>query len=166
MLSISNSSCLVGFPSSLISVRSHVPSLPGQTFNILHLGSSRCSVFRTMSIVASKFVLPCCLMGCVCFPTSLSSQIRRPWITCSSFTPVTSDCAGYTRARNVQHASLPSPSSTQTHTIPAIRVAISKLHLKVRKAKDQGSDSKSSLSNGNHKSEHNGGQSHSRRPRK
>src|SRR5271170_4767419 len=40
--------------------------------------------------------------------------------------------------------------------MPAIRDAISKLHLKVRKAKDRGSDSKSSLSNGNHKSDHNG----------
>jgi hypothetical protein len=46
--------------------------------------------------------------------------------------------------------------STQTHTMPAIRDAISKLHLKVQKAKDQGSNSKSSLSNRNHKSEHNG----------
>src|SRR2546423_576418 len=40
--------------------------------------------------------------------------------------------------------------------MPAIRDAISKLHLQVRKAKDQGSDVKSSLSNSNHKSEHNG----------
>jgi hypothetical protein len=38
----------------------------------------------------------------------------------------------------------------------AIRGAISKLHLKVQEARDRGLDSKSSLSNGNYKSEHNG----------
>jgi hypothetical protein len=48
------------------------------------------------------------------------------------------DHAGYTHARNVQHTSLPSPSSAQTHTMPAIRDAISKLHLKVRKGKIKG----------------------------
>jgi aspartyl-tRNA synthetase len=40
--------------------------------------------------------------------------------------------------------------------MPAIRDAISKLHLKTRKAKDQAFDSKGSLLNGNHKSKHNG----------
>jgi hypothetical protein len=83
-------SCLVGFHSSLLSVRSHVLSSPYQTSNILHLGPSRYSIFRTIPFVASKFVLPCCLMGCIHLPTSLSSQIRRPWITCSSLTLVTS----------------------------------------------------------------------------
>lgn len=90
MLSISTHPVWLDFILLSFSVRSHVLSSPCQTSNILHLGSSRCSVFRTMSFVASKFALPCCLMGCVRLPTSLSSQIRRLWMTCSSFTPVTS----------------------------------------------------------------------------
>jgi hypothetical protein len=130
-----HSSCLVGFRSSLLSVRSHVLSSPS---NILHLGPSRYSIFRTISFVASKFVLPCYLMG-LRTPSDIPVQSDPPTLdnmliihTCDF------DHARHTHARNIQHASLPSPSSAQTHTMPAIRDAISKLHLKVRKGKIKG----------------------------
>ena len=41
-----------------------------------------------LAVLRSYDVLPCRLIGCVCLPASLSRRIRRPWVTCSSFTPV------------------------------------------------------------------------------